>query len=105
MENILDRLLGEAMLEITADRRKMGNLFCHPVFTAIEVYSDNNGNLAISIQAKKEIIKGGNGKETPDVRCYCLVYVEPNYVGSIHAKDKAPFYDNWRTWSSDTYSG
>ena len=77
----------------------------YPVFTAIEVYSDNNGNLAISIQAKKEIIKGGNGKETPDVRCYSLVYVESNYVGSIHAKDKAPFYDNWRTWSSDTYSG
>lgn len=77
----------------------------YPVFTAIEVYSDNNGNLAISIQAKKEILKGGNGIETPDVRCYSLVYVEPNYVGSIHAKDKASFYDNWRTWSSDTYSG
>ena len=77
----------------------------YPVFTAIEVYSDNNGNLAISIQAKKEIIKSGNGIDTPDVRCYSLVYVEPNYVGSIHAKDKAPFYDNWRTWSSDTYSG
>ena len=27
----------------------------YPVFTAIEVYNDNNGNLAISIQAKKEI--------------------------------------------------
>ena len=26
----------------------------YPVFTAIEVYSDNNGNLAISIQAKKK---------------------------------------------------
>lgn len=77
----------------------------YPVFTAIEVYSDNNGNLAISIQAKKEIIKGGNGIDTPDVRCYSLVYVEPNYVGSIHAKEKASFYDNWRTWSSDTYSG
>ena len=75
-----------------------------PVFTAIKIYNDKNGNLSISIQAKKDKLKNGNGIETPDIRCYSLVYVEPNYTGSIHAKDKAPFYDNWRTWSSDIYS-
>ena len=76
----------------------------YPVFTAIQIYNDKNGNLAILIQAKKDRLKNGNGIEIPDIRCYSLVYVEPNCTGSIYTK-KSPFYDNWRTWSSDTYSG
>lgn len=77
----------------------------YPVFTAIEVRCDKNDNIAVLLNAKKEKIENSDGIGTPDVRCYSLVYVEPNYTGEIFAKDEVPFYDNWRTWSSDTYSG
>ncbi|MBP3855145.1 MAG: hypothetical protein IK990_05975 [Ruminiclostridium sp.] len=77
----------------------------YPVFDEIVVDYDQKGNLAFSIQAKRDRLKNGNGIETPDIRSYYLVYVDTNYSGSIHAKDKAPFYANWRIWSSDSFSG
>ena len=77
----------------------------YPVFTALEISSDPNGSIAVSIQARKEYLKNGDGKESPDIRCCCLVYIEPEYSGDIHAKEKAPFYGSWRTWSFDAYSG
>lgn len=77
----------------------------YPVFTEIAVDYDQNENLAFSIQAKRDRLKNGNGIETPDIKSYYLVYVDTNYTGDTHAKNKTPFYSNWRTWSSDDYSG
>ena len=77
----------------------------YPVFTAIEINNDDNGALAISLQAKKTGIKKRDAAEMPDIRCYYLVYIEPDHNGSIPAKNITPFYDNWRTWSQDIYSG
>ncbi len=77
----------------------------YPVFTAINVRSDGKGNTYIYIQAKKQRIITGDGINKPDIRCYSLVYIDPNYAGSIKEMSKRPFYDNWRIWSEDMWSG
>lgn len=76
-----------------------------PVFTAIRIRRDDNDNLYISLQAKKERLRNRDGKELPDIRCYSLVYVDPGFGGNIPELDRKAFYGNWRTWSSDIWSG
>ena len=72
----------------------------------ITVYiSDDDGNIYISVQAEKHRNKGGDGQNSPDIRCCCLVYVDPDYSESVMEMSVDPFYDNWRVWSSDIWSG
>ena len=58
IEEILDRLNGKYQVDSN-----------YPVFTAINVRSDGNGNTYIYVQAKKQKIKTGDGINTPDIRC------------------------------------
>lgn len=75
------------------------------VFSAVDVYFDNDGDMLFYIGAKNEKIKNGDGYNSPDILCYDLVYIDENYDGDQPVKDKEPFWGNWRTWSFDTYSG
>lgn len=77
----------------------------YPVFSSISVKYDDYGNMLLSMQAKKERLKNGDGIDSPDIRVYYLVYIDENYNDNSPIKEKEPFYDNWYTWSSDTYSG
>ena len=81
----------------------------YPVFTSVNADYDENGNVLLYLQAKKEKLKKGDGIDSPDIRCYYLVYIDESYSGSselhIDKKQKNPFCDNWYSWSSDTYSG
>ena len=77
----------------------------YPVFTTIRIRRDDNDNLYISLQAKKERLRNRDGKDLPDIRCYSLVYVDPGFGGNIPELDRKAFYGNWRTWSSDIWSG
>ena len=77
----------------------------YPVFTSIVARHDDNGNIYISVQAEKHRNKGGDGQNSPDIRCCCLVYVDPDYSESVMEMSVDPFYDNWRVWSSDIWSG
>ena len=94
IEEILERLNGKYQMDSH-----------YPVFTTINVRSDGNGNTYIYIQAKKQRIITGDGINKPDIRCYSLVYIDPNYAGSIKEMSERPFYDNWRIWSEDMWSG
>lgn len=77
----------------------------YPVFSAVSVQYDDSGDMLLSMQVKKEKLKNGDGINVPDIRVYYLVYIDENYNGSSLIKETEPFYDNWYTWSSDTYSG
>ncbi len=77
----------------------------YPVFLSVSVKYDETGNMLLSMQTKKEKLKNGDGIDNPDIRVYYLVYIDENYNGVSPIKEKEPFYDNWYTWSSDTYSG
>lgn len=77
----------------------------YTVFSSIDAYFDNDGDMLFYIWAKAEKLKGGDGIDSPDIRCYDLVYVDEGYDGDQPVKDKEPFWGNWRTWSSNTYSG
>lgn len=81
----------------------------YPVFSSVYVDFDGNGNVLLYLQAKKERLKNGDGVDSPDIRCYYLVYIDENYSGSsqlhIDKEYKKPFCGNWYTWSSDTCSG
>lgn len=81
----------------------------YPVFTSVYADYDENGNVLLYLQVKKEKLKNKDGIDSPDIRCYYLVYIDENYNGSsglhIDKKQKNPFCDNWYSWSSDTYSG
>lgn len=77
----------------------------YPVFSAINVYSDSDGDLLLYIHTRKEKLKNGDGIDSPDIRCYDLVYIDEGYDGNSPVKDTEPFWGNWYTWSHDTYSG
>ncbi|MCQ2417586.1 MAG: hypothetical protein MJ071_07220 [Oscillospiraceae bacterium] len=51
------------------------------------------------------MLKNGEGKQTPDIRCYELVYISQDFNGNIRESRAEPFYDRWCIWSCDTYSG
>ena len=104
--SIGDDIIPKEIEEILERLNRKYQVDCnYPVFTAINVRSDGKGNTYIYIQAKKQKIKTGDGINTPDIRCYSLVYVDPNYAGSIKEMSERPFYDNWRIWSEDMWSG
>lgn len=77
----------------------------YPVFTEIRIRRDDNDNLYISLQAKKERLRNRDGKDLPDIRCYSLVYIDPGFGGGVPELERKTFYGNWRTWSSDLWSG
>ena len=77
----------------------------YPVFTAVDIYYDNEGDLALYIQVKKKKLKNGDGIDIPDIICYDLVYIDEKYDGNKTVKNEKPFYENWYFWSFDTYSG
>lgn len=77
----------------------------YPVFSSVDVYYDDDGDVMFYIQAKKEKLKNRNGINSADIRCYYIVYVDENYDGKSPAKCRKSFCDNWYTWSSDIYSG
>ena len=77
----------------------------YPVFSSIDVYFDSDGDFMFYIQARKEKLKNGDGINSPDIRCYELVYIDERYDGNSPIKEKEPFCENWYTWSKDTYSG
>lgn len=77
----------------------------YPVFSSITVQYDDNGNMLLTVQAKKEKLKNGDGVDNPDIRMFYLVYIDEDYKGSSLINAKNSFYDNWYTWSADTYSG
>ena len=77
----------------------------YPVFTALTAQHDDNGNIYISVQAEKHRNSSGDGLDSSDIRCCSLVYVDPDYSGSVMEMNTRPFYDNWRVWSTDMWSG
>ena len=81
----------------------------YAVFSFAKAEYDENGNVLLYMIAKSEKLKNGDGINSHDIRMYYLVYIDENYNGNsrLHIdKDyKEPFYGNWYTWSSDTYSG
>ncbi len=77
----------------------------YPVFSSVDVYYDNEGDIMFYIQAKKEKLKNRDGINDADIRCFQLLYIDENYDGSSPAEYRKPFCDNWYTWSSDIYSG
>lgn len=80
----------------------------YAVFSSVNAEYDESGNILLYTIVKSKKIKG-NGMDSPDIRCYYLVYIDENYNENsrLHIdKDyKEPFCGNWYTWSSDTYSG
>ncbi|MBR3247996.1 MAG: hypothetical protein IKG03_06335 [Clostridiales bacterium] len=77
----------------------------YPVFTGLSAKNDGNGNIYMSVQVRKDKIPSGDGYDSPDIRCYELVYVDPDYGDSIKEISARPFNGNWRIWSSDMWSG
>lgn len=77
----------------------------YPVFSAVDIYYDDENDIALIIHVKNDKLKNGDGIETPDIRCYELVYVDKEYDGEIREKNGKLFYEEWRVWSYDTYSG
>lgn len=77
----------------------------YPVFSSVEVQYDDNGDMLLSVQAKKKKLKNCDGVDTPDIIVYSLVYIDENYDENSPIKEEEAFYGNWYTWSHDTYSG
>ncbi len=81
----------------------------YPVFAAVCADYDENGNIQLYLQTRKKKLRNGNGMDSPDIRCYYLVYIDENYSGSSKLQiDKnyyEPFCGNWYTWSTDTFLG
>lgn len=85
----------------------------YPVFSAIRAFYDDNGDMLLFVQAKKRALKKkSNDMESPDIRCYYLVYIDEGYSGhgsSLGIDNfeitSVPFADNWHTWSKDLYLG
>lgn len=77
----------------------------YPVFSSVDAYYDEEGNMMLTIQARKEKIMSGDGMENPDIRCYELVYIDENYNCDSIIKSQKPFCGNWYTWSYNTFSG
>ena len=77
----------------------------YPIFKTLDVRADADENVYISLQVEKHKIKNADGYDTPDIRCYYLIYVDPDYAGNNMIKTERPFYGNWRIWSQDLWSG
>lgn len=86
-------------------QKQYQNYSKYPVFSSVDVYYDDDGDVMFYIQAKKEKLKNRDGVNSADIRCYQLIYIDENYDGSSPAKYRKPFCNNWYTWSSDIYSG
>lgn len=95
----------EIMPILDALREKYQSDSEYPVFTAVEAYFDKDGDVLFLIQVKKHRLKNGDGINSPDIRCYCLVYVDEAYDGDQRFADGKPIWGSWHTWSFDTYSG
>lgn len=76
----------------------------YPVFSYVDAYYDNDGNMLLYMQVfKKDIETKANEKE---IVCYYLVYIDEGYHGngSSIGIDKFgvtrnSFADNWSVWS------
>lgn len=81
----------------------------YAVFSFVNAEYDENGNLLLYMIAKSEKLKNGDGINSHDIRFYYLVYIDENYSGNsrihIDKNYKEPFWGNWYTWSSDSFSG
>lgn len=95
----------EIMSILDALRAKYQSDSEYPVFSGVEAYFDKDGDVLFCIQAKKDRLKKGDGIDSPDIRCYCLVYVDEAYDGDQRFADGKPIWGSWHTWSFDTYSG
>ncbi len=76
-----------------------------PVFSGVEVYFDEQGGMMYLIQVRKDRLKSGDGKDSPDIRCYYLIYTDSNYDGKQAETSADLLYGNWHYWSKDLYSG
>lgn len=77
----------------------------YPVFSSVKAQYDDNGAMMLTVQAKKEKLKNGDGINKPDIRVIYLVYIDENYDGASPKGERKPFCGNWYTWSADVYSG
>ncbi len=76
----------------------------YPVFSSVDAYYDNDGNMLLYMQVfKKDIEKKANEKE---IVCYYLVYIDEGYRGNDSSigidkfgVTRNPFTDNWCVWS------
>ncbi|MCR5119095.1 MAG: hypothetical protein K6B44_05690 [Lachnospiraceae bacterium] len=76
-----------------------------PVFSGVEVYFDEQGDMMYLIQVRKDKLKSGDGKESPDIRCYYLIYTDSSYDGKQAEASADVIYGNWHYWSKNLYSG
>lgn len=76
-----------------------------PVFSGVEVYFDEQGDMMYLIQVRKDKLKSGDGKDSPDIRCYYLIYTDSNYDGKQTEASADVIFDDWHYWSKDLYSG
>ena len=76
-----------------------------PVFNFVRIDRDGDNDIYISITARSERRRGGDGMTSPDITRYDLVYIDPGYEGHSFEKSCEPFYDNWRVWFTDSWSG
>lgn len=76
----------------------------YPVFSSVDAYYDNDGNMLLYMQVfKKDIEKKQIEKE---IVCYYLVYIDEGYHGNDSSigidkfgVTRNPFTDNWCVWS------
>ena len=94
VEDILDRL-----------REQYQKGSDYPVFSSVKAQYDNNGEMMLTVQAKKEKLKNGDGVNSPDIRTFYLLYIDENYENDSPKGERKPFCGNWYTWSADVYSG
>lgn len=77
----------------------------YPVFSAVDVRFDHEGDMMLYVRAKNEKLRSGDGMNSPDIRFYYLIYIDENYDGKVTFSKDKPFFESWYTGSSDTYSG
>ncbi len=77
----------------------------YPVFSAVDVRFDHEGDMMLYVRAKNKKLRNGDGMNSPDIRLYYLIYIEDDYDDEVAFSKDNPFYGNWYTGSSDTYSG
>ena len=75
-----------------------------PVFSYVEVYYDEQGDMMYLIRVKTEKT-AGDGMEGPDLRCYYLIYIDDGYDGKQIETHADIIFGNWHYWSKDNYSG
>ncbi len=75
-----------------------------PVFSFVEVYYDEQGDMMYEICVKTEKTEG-DGMESPDLRCCYLIYIDDGYDGKQMETHAEVIFGNWHYWAKDTYSG